>query len=140
MSIEETYVFYIPKKSLPLIKEPSDIISIRDYRTEPADIDPKHRVLHLMFSPSPSGAQMQVSDVAKVLEFIKNNDGRNIYVQCGEGRCRSHTLAMMIDIRLAPLIDRDIYLTVDSELSANNTFMDEGVLSAVKAYVKQRNE
>lgn len=97
----------IGKPQLTKVSKDYPVISIRDKYSSVAEIPnkEKRRVLHLCFFASdymPSVAdqdQISKEDVANIIALIKlaaEEGHEKVYVQCGEGRIRSYTLARTI--------------------------------------------
>lgn len=100
LKIPDNFVTYIPGSKVAKLKEPSLIISIKGRYDSRPDISSKHTVLRMDFDVGDWAVDanygLKEEQLDEMLAFLEENKGRNLYIHCTEGRCRSFTVAKLL--------------------------------------------
>jgi len=124
MDRDDAFITYIPATAVAKLKEPSVIISIKGrYDTRP-ELNEKHTVFKLDFDVGDwardGGHLLKPEQIDELFKFVDSVKGRDIFIHCTEGRCRSHTIAKLLRAQYR----KDYYLQHHDLSNAEGQWID----------------
>lgn len=135
MSRDDALITYIPADAVANLEEPSVVISIKGRHNDRPAIDPKHTVFELDFDVGDwaveCGYTLKTEQIDALLKFVESVKGRDIFIHCTEGRCRSYTIAKLLRNRF-----REVYYVGPCELSDGGQWLDRHTCNTWNNYME----